>query len=163
MLNFGTHLKSCQSPITSTSPSSMFVGVDQSITYGSATGMTILAATSGVTDTGTTLLLLATGERSKCTIEGLSLTVSIIRRFRHLPDCYRRSPRFYDRASSPYACAVCQPAEPFLQHWQCEPLRSRCIKMFILIPLQNTFEFTPNAQIWPRAVSVRSPLSTENL
>ena len=70
---------------------------------------------------------------------------------------------FYDRASSPYACTVCQPAESFLQHWQCEPFCCHCIKMFILMPLQNTFEFTPNAQIWPRAVSVHLPLGTERL
>ncbi|KAH9934585.1 family A1 protease [Epithele typhae] len=47
-------------PITSTSPSSHYVGIDQSITYGTADGTTVLPATSGITDTGTTLLLLAT-------------------------------------------------------------------------------------------------------
>ncbi|KAH9934559.1 family A1 protease [Epithele typhae] len=47
-------------PITSTSPANEFVGIDQSITYGAADGTTVLAATSGITDTGTTLLLLAT-------------------------------------------------------------------------------------------------------
>ncbi|KAH9934562.1 family A1 protease [Epithele typhae] len=47
-------------PITSTSPSTQYVGIDQSITYGTADGTTVLPATSGITDTGTTLLLLAT-------------------------------------------------------------------------------------------------------
>ncbi|KAH9934564.1 family A1 protease [Epithele typhae] len=47
-------------PITSTSPSSHYVGIDQSITYGTTDGTTVLPATSGITDTGTTLLLLAT-------------------------------------------------------------------------------------------------------
>ena len=45
------------SPITSTSPASQYVGIDQAITYGDTT---ILAATAGITDTGSTLLLLAT-------------------------------------------------------------------------------------------------------
>ena len=50
-----------RSPITSTSPSNEFVGVDQSITYGSSNGTTILAETAGIADTGTTLLLIASG------------------------------------------------------------------------------------------------------
>lgn len=45
-------------PITSTSPASSYVGIDQSIKYGEST--TILATTAGIVDTGTTLLLLAT-------------------------------------------------------------------------------------------------------
>lgn len=48
-------------PVTSTSPASSFWGIDQTITYGSATGGTqILKKSSGIVDTGTTLLLLAT-------------------------------------------------------------------------------------------------------
>ncbi|PSR75643.1 hypothetical protein PHLCEN_2v8934 [Hermanssonia centrifuga] len=45
-------------PITSTSPASTFVGIDQTITYGTA-GTPILASTAGILDTGTTLLLIA--------------------------------------------------------------------------------------------------------
>ncbi|KAM5546222.1 hypothetical protein V8D89_000348 [Ganoderma adspersum] len=45
-------------PITTTAPASEFVGIDQSVTYGAA-GTTVLATTAGITDTGTTLLLLA--------------------------------------------------------------------------------------------------------
>ncbi len=48
------------SPITSTSPASTFVGIDQTITYGTA-GTPILASTAGILDTGTTLLLIASG------------------------------------------------------------------------------------------------------
>ncbi|KAI0356741.1 aspartic proteinase precursor [Trametes cingulata] len=45
-------------PLTTTSPASTFVGIDQTITYGSAdTPITPLAA--GIVDTGTTLILLA--------------------------------------------------------------------------------------------------------
>lgn len=46
-------------PITKTSPASNYWGIDQSITYGSASGETILKSTAGIVDTGTTLLLLA--------------------------------------------------------------------------------------------------------
>nr|GAT49303.1 acid protease [Mycena chlorophos] len=46
-------------PITSTSPASEYWGVDQSVTYGQD-GTSILSLTSGIVDTGTTLLLLAT-------------------------------------------------------------------------------------------------------
>ncbi|KAF8665498.1 hypothetical protein AX16_000513 [Volvariella volvacea WC 439] len=45
-------------PLTKTSPSSFFWGIDQSVRYGSSTN--ILSTTSGIVDTGTTLLLLAT-------------------------------------------------------------------------------------------------------
>ncbi|KAF7977774.1 hypothetical protein HWV62_2659 [Athelia sp. TMB] len=44
-------------PITSTSPASEYWGIDQSVSYGSTS---ILSSTSGIVDTGTTLLLLAT-------------------------------------------------------------------------------------------------------
>ena len=44
-------------PITSTPPANEFVGIDQTVTYA---GQTLLKS-SGITDTGTTLLLLATG------------------------------------------------------------------------------------------------------
>ena len=47
-------------PITTTAPANEFVGIDQSVTYGAA-NTPILATTAGITDTGTTLLLLATG------------------------------------------------------------------------------------------------------
>ncbi|KAG2076186.1 acid protease [Suillus decipiens] len=44
-------------PITSTSPSSAYWGIDQSITYGSTP---ILNETAGIVDTGTTLILIPT-------------------------------------------------------------------------------------------------------
>lgn len=52
---------SSHSPLTSTSPANEFVGIDQTITFGSAR-TTILPSTSGITDTGTTLLLIASGQ-----------------------------------------------------------------------------------------------------
>lgn len=45
-------------PITSTSPASQYWGIDQTITYGSSG--TALLTSSGIVDTGTTLLLIAT-------------------------------------------------------------------------------------------------------
>ncbi|KAG1834832.1 acid protease [Suillus variegatus] len=44
-------------PLTTTSPASSYWGIDQSIAYGSST---ILSATAGIVDTGTTLILIAT-------------------------------------------------------------------------------------------------------
>ena len=46
-------------PLTTTSPASSYWGINQSISYGSTT---ILSSTAGVVDTGTTLILIATGE-----------------------------------------------------------------------------------------------------
>ena len=46
-------------PLTTTSPASTFWGIDQSISYG---GDVILTSTAGIVDTGTTLILIATGE-----------------------------------------------------------------------------------------------------
>jgi saccharopepsin len=45
-------------PITATSPASSYWGIDQSLSYG---GSTILSTTAGVVDTGTTLVLIASG------------------------------------------------------------------------------------------------------
>ncbi|TBU41815.1 family A1 protease [Dichomitus squalens] len=48
-------------PITSTSPADQFVGIDQTISYGS----TELLSSAGITDTGTTLILLASDALQK--------------------------------------------------------------------------------------------------
>ncbi|CAA7264829.1 unnamed protein product [Cyclocybe aegerita] len=50
-------------PITSTSPASLYWGINQSVRYGSST--TILSTTAGIVDTGTTLVLLATDGYNK--------------------------------------------------------------------------------------------------
>ena len=44
---------------TTTSPASNYWGINQSISYG---GTTILSETAGIVDTGTTLILIATGK-----------------------------------------------------------------------------------------------------
>lgn len=46
-------------PLTTTFPASEFWGIDQSISYGDTT---ILSSTAGIVDTGTTFILIATGE-----------------------------------------------------------------------------------------------------
>ncbi|KAM5546215.1 hypothetical protein V8D89_000341 [Ganoderma adspersum] len=104
-------------PITSTSPASEFVGIDQSITFGSPDGTTVLASTSGVTDTGTTLLLIATDAFDTYqTLTGATLdsTTGLLR----------------------------------LDPDQVGNLQS----LFFHIG-DNTLEFTPNAQMWPRALN----------
>ena len=47
-------------PLTTTSPASYYWGIDQSISYGDTT---ILSKTAGIVDTGTTLILIASGRR----------------------------------------------------------------------------------------------------
>ncbi|KAI0718143.1 aspartic peptidase domain-containing protein [Cerioporus squamosus] len=46
-------------PITSASPASYYVGIDQTVTYGHSHKL-ILDTTAGIVDTGTTLIMLAT-------------------------------------------------------------------------------------------------------
>ena len=58
-LEFLLRLEFCNSPITTTFPASAYWGIDQSVRYGP--NPTILAKTAGIVDTGTTLLLFATG------------------------------------------------------------------------------------------------------
>ncbi|KAI0760884.1 acid protease [Trametes elegans] len=103
-------------PITSASPANQFVGIDQSITFGSA-GTTVLAATSGITDTGTTLILLASD--AFATYQNLTGGV---------PDdatgLLRLTPDQFDNLES----------------------------LFFHIG-NATYEFKPNAQIWPRALN----------
>lgn len=53
------HLMYC-SPITSTFPSAEFFGIDQSLRYGPSTFL--LSNSAGIVDTGTTLLLIASGK-----------------------------------------------------------------------------------------------------
>ena len=45
-------------PITSTSPASQYWGIDQDLSYGNDTSL--LSGSSGIVDTGTTLLMIAT-------------------------------------------------------------------------------------------------------
>ncbi|KAM5546168.1 hypothetical protein V8D89_000294 [Ganoderma adspersum] len=103
-------------PITSTSPASGYVGIDQSITYGSS-GTTILSSTAGITDTGTTLVLIASD-----------------------------------------ALAVYQQATGAVEDDNVGLLKLTADQFANLESLffhigDTTYEFTPNAQIWPRALN----------
>ncbi|KAG1742327.1 acid protease [Suillus paluster] len=102
-------------PLTTTSPASKYWGIDQSVSYG--TSNTILNTTSGIVDTGTTLLLLATeafqayqsatGATQDSTTGLLTIT----------PQQYSNLQSLYFKIGG------------------------------------VTYEFTPNAQIWPRALN----------
>nr|VWP01211.1 MARTX [Ganoderma boninense] len=103
-------------PITSTSPASEYVGIDQSITYGSSK-TTILSLTAGITDTGTTLVLLASdafAAYQNATGGVLDSNTGLLR----------------------------ITAEQF----------AKLESLFFHIG-DATYEFTPNAQIWPRALN----------
>lgn len=103
-------------PITSTSPANEFVGIDQTITYGAA-GTPILPMTSGITDTGTTLLLIASD----------ALTA-------------------YETATG----AVPDDATGLLR---LTPAQFADLESLFFTIGGTTFEFTPNAQAWPRALN----------
>lgn len=60
LISHVTNVASEGSPLTETEPASAFVGINQTVTYGSS-GTMILDNMAGITDTGTTLLLLASG------------------------------------------------------------------------------------------------------
>ncbi|KIL59047.1 hypothetical protein M378DRAFT_15078 [Amanita muscaria Koide BX008] len=102
-------------PITQTSPANHYWGIDQSITYGNST--TIMAPTSGIVDTGTTLLLIAS-------------------------DAFQA----YQQATG----ATLDSATGLLTvtQQQYDNMQSLFFKIG-----NSTFELTPNAQIWPRALN----------
>ncbi|KAI9070296.1 acid protease [Trametes sanguinea] len=103
-------------PISSNSPAKYYVGIDQSITYGSA-GTTILSKTSGITDTGTTNILIAT-------------------------DAFNA----YKAATG----AVMDDATGYLKITAAQ--FAKLESLFFHIGA-NTYELTPNAQIWPRSLN----------
>ncbi|KAI1786271.1 family A1 protease [Ganoderma leucocontextum] len=103
-------------PITTTSPASLYVGINQSITYGSK-GQTILSSTSGIVDTGTTLILIPSDAFSA-----------------------------YQHATG--GTVDSETGLLKITKAQFANLRS----LFFHIG-KNTYELTPNAQIWPRALN----------
>ncbi|EKM61852.1 uncharacterized protein PHACADRAFT_83207 [Phanerochaete carnosa HHB-10118-sp] len=101
-------------PITSTSPANEFVGIDQSVAYGSTT---ILSETAGIVDTGTALLLLASD--AIATYQNLTGAV---------PD---ENTGLLTLTATQFASLE---------------------SLFFNIG-NTTFEFTPNAQLWPRSLN----------
>ncbi|TCD63444.1 hypothetical protein EIP91_005385 [Steccherinum ochraceum] len=103
-------------PITKTLPAGYYVGINQTVTYGSDKTM-VLNNTAGITDTGTTLLLLATDALAtyqQLTGAVLDENVGLLK---ITPDQF-----------------------------------SNLQSLFFTIG-SETYEFTPNAQIWPRALN----------
>ncbi|EKM61855.1 uncharacterized protein PHACADRAFT_248745 [Phanerochaete carnosa HHB-10118-sp] len=98
-------------PITTTSPANQFVGIDQSVAYGSTT---ILSETAGIVDTGTTLLLLAS-------------------------DAFAA----YQQLTG----AVLDPTTGLLS---LTPAQFANLQSLFFNIGGTTYEFIPNAQIWPR-------------
>jgi saccharopepsin len=102
-------------PLTTTSPASYYWGIDQSISYG---GTTILSSTAGVVDTGTTLILIATGafqtyqSKTGSTLDSATGLLSI--------------------TSAQYSS-----------------LQSLTFNIG-----GNSYDLTPNGQIWPRSLNV---------
>ncbi|GJE97843.1 aspartic peptidase A1 [Phanerochaete sordida] len=105
-------------PITTVSPASEFVGINQTITYGSADGTTVLASTAGIVDTGTTLLLLAT---------------DAVQTYQSLTG------------------AVLDDVNTGLL--QITPAQFANLQSLFFHIGDTTFEFTPNAQLWPRSLN----------
>jgi hypothetical protein len=76
-------------PITTTSPASNYWGINQTINYGS--GGAILDSTAGIVDTGTTLVLIATGSASPPNTSP-ALTPIVYRRVPEVPGGHRGNP-----------------------------------------------------------------------
>ncbi|OCH89119.1 acid protease [Obba rivulosa] len=113
-------------PITSTSPANAYVGIDQSITYGSSQ-TPILSKTAGIVDTGTSLLMLAT---------------DALQRYVHATGATM------DNNTGLYAL----PADQF----------GNLESLFFNIG-NITYEFTPDAQIWPRALNSKLGGTDDNV
>lgn len=140
------------SPLTSTSPASEYWGIDESITYGSET---ILSSTAGIVDTGTTLILIATGTNvflADCYPEltyppqtrmtSTSLP-SVLLRMRAPVSC--ACPARSTAASSPCTSTLAAYASPY-------PHRLHYRRANAGYILQESYELTANAQIWPVSV-----------
>ncbi|KAG1851992.1 acid protease [Suillus tomentosus] len=101
--------------LTTTSPASLYWGIDQSVSYG--TSQTILNTTSGIVDTGTTLLLLAT----------------------EAFQAYQQATGAVEDSTTGLLTITSQ---------QYAELQSLYFNIGGV-----TYEFTPNAQIWPRGLN----------
>ncbi|KAF8151267.1 aspartic peptidase A1 [Mycena galopus ATCC 62051] len=111
-------------PITTTSPASYYWGIDQTLTYGSTP---ILGSASGIVDTGTTLILLAS--------DGEYLDFSAYRAF-----------ALYQKATG----AVMDGNTGLLRITLAQ---YAALKNLNFVIGGVTYALTPNAQIWPRALN----------
>ncbi|TCD71159.1 hypothetical protein EIP91_012107 [Steccherinum ochraceum] len=121
-------------PITRTSPSSMYWGVDHSITYGK---QQILTGAAGIVDTGSTLTLIPSGERI----------------------CNFRFPKVSKLTDLPQdAFELYKKATGGVLDRPTGLLKLTSVQYANLQPLNfvingKTFALSPNAQIWPRALN----------
>ncbi|KAF8639298.1 hypothetical protein AX17_001609 [Amanita inopinata Kibby_2008] len=102
-------------PITTTSPASLYWGIDESITYGTSTS--IMSSTAGIVDTGTTLMLIAT-------------------------DAYNR-----------YTAATGATADPITGLLTISSAQYANLKSLFFHINGVSYEFTANAQTWPRSLN----------
>ncbi|KAI0718144.1 family A1 protease [Cerioporus squamosus] len=121
-------------PITSTSPASKYVGIDQKITHGS-NDTPILNLTSGIVDTGTTLIILATGDPNDFLTAGYDSNHSAADAFKAYQAATGATP---DTTTGLLK----------ITKTQYESLQS----LFFHIG-DKTYELTANGQIWPRALN----------
>jgi pepsin A len=117
-------------PITLTYPANTYWGIDQSISYGSTV---ILSNTAGIVDTGTTLILIATGR------------YFILRQWnsaKHNSDAFDKyqsaTGAIFDQATGLLKISLDQ--------------YNMLSSLYFTIG-GVTYELTPNAQIWPRSLN----------
>jgi saccharopepsin len=118
-------------PITSTSPASLYWGIDQSISYN---GKTILSSTAGIVDTGTTLVLIASGWFFSCTTSQRPTDV--------LSDAY-----------AAYQKATGGTADSTTGLLKITSSQFKALKPLDFIIGGQTYSLSANAQIWPRSLN----------
>jgi hypothetical protein len=126
-------------PITSTSPSSEFWGVDLSISYGNTV---ILAETAGIVDTGTPTIPIATG---RCSVPQRN-------------SANTRSDAYNEYKSATGATYDNNSGLLMISSDQYANLSSLYFNIGGV-----PYELTPNAQIWPRSLNVASGLSADGI
>ncbi|PIL28664.1 transporter [Ganoderma sinense ZZ0214-1] len=103
-------------PITTTSPASRYVGFEQAVAYGDADNV-ILTKTAGITDTGTSMVLLATDAFEQYKTQTGAVMDNKTGLLRVTPEQFGR------------------------------------MRSLVFTIGQTPFDFTPNAQAWPRQLN----------
>ena len=119
--------------ITKTFPASTFWGIDQSVSYG---GQTILSNSAGIVDTGTTLMLIATG----------TVVLLLLARIRcSLADILDAFQAYQDATGG-----VLDQTTGLLSITESQYDNLKTLSFYIG---GSTYDLTPNAQIWPRSLN----------
>jgi hypothetical protein len=122
-------------PLTTTNPASAYWGIEQSVTYGTTS---ILRSTAGIVDTGTTLILLASGESGFPRL-----------RLGHTPIDWTRLTEAYNA----YKTATGATYDSITSLLEITPTKYNALKNLDFIIGGTSHTLTPNAQIWPRALN----------